>query len=136
MNAARQDLRKRTRDYALRIVKLYAALPNSTVAQVLGKQVLRSGTSVGAQYREGCRAKSNADFINKIEGALQELDETQYWLELIAETKLVKAERMSALHEETEELIAMFVAMAKGVKEKTRMLKKKGVIPHPSALIP
>src|SRR6476620_9453084 len=129
MNAARQDLRKRTKDYALRIVKLYAALPNSTVAQVLGKQVLRSGTSVGAQYREGCRAKSNADFINKIEGALQELDETQYWLELIAETKLVKAERMNALREETEELIAMFVAMAKGVKEKTRMLKKKGVIP-------
>jgi len=136
MNAARQDLRKRTKDYALRIVKLYAALPNGTVAQVLGKQVLRSGTSVGAQYREACRAKSNADFINKIEGALQELDETQYWLELIAETNLVKAERMNALQEETEELIAMFVTMAKAVKEKTRMLKKKGVIPHPSALIP
>ena len=136
MNAARQDLRKRTKDYALRIVKLYAALPNGTVAQVLGKQVLRSGTSVGAQYREACRAKSNADFINKIEGALQELDETGYWLELIAETNLVKAERMNALQEETEELIAMFVTMVKGVKEKTRMLKKKGVIPHPSALIP
>ena len=136
MNAARQDLRKRTKDYALRIVKLYAALPNGTVAQILGKQVLRSGTSVGAQYREACRAKSNADFINKIEGALQELDETGYWLELIAETNLVKAERMNALQEETEELIAMFVTMVKGVKEKTRMLKKKGVIPHPSALIP
>ena len=136
MNAARQDLRKRTKDYALRIIKLYAALPNDAVAQVLGKQVLRSGTSVGAQYREACRAKSNADFINKIEGALQELDETQYWLELIAETNSVKAERMNALKEETEELIAMFVTMVKGVKEKTRMLKKKGVIPHPSALIP
>ena len=107
MNAARQDLRKRTRDYALRIVKLYGALPNGAVAQVLGKQILRSGTSVGAQYREAARAKSNADFINKIEGALQELDETQYWLELITETNLVKAQRMSALQEETEELIAM-----------------------------
>ena len=107
MNAARQDLRKRTRDYALRIVKLYGALPNGAIAQVLGKQILRSGTSVGAQYREAARAKSNADFINKIEGALQELDETQYWLELITETNLVKAERMSALQEETEELIAM-----------------------------
>ena len=136
MNAARQDLRKRTKDYALRIIKLYAALPNDAVAQVLGKQVLRSGTSVGAQYREACRAKSNADFVNKIEGALQELDETGYWLELIAETNLVKAERMNALQEETEELIAMFVTMVKGVKEKTRMLKKKGVIPHPAALIP
>src|SRR4051812_11717840 len=136
MNAARQDLRKRTKDYALRIVKLYAALPNGAVAQVLGKQILRSGTSVGAQYREACRAKSNADFINKIEGALRELDETQYWLELIAETNLVKAERMSALQKETEELIAMFVTMVKGVKEKTRMHKKKGIILHPSAFIP
>jgi len=136
MNAARQDLRKRTKDYALRIVKLYAALPNGAVPQVLGRQILRSGTSVGAQYREACRAKSNADFINKIEGALRELDETQYWLELIAETNLVKAERMSALQKETEELIAMFVTMVKGVKEKTRMLKKKGIILHPSAFIP
>ncbi len=83
----RQDLRKRTKDFALRIVKLYSALPKSSVAQVLGKQILRSGTSVGAQYREACRAKSNADFVNRIEGALQELDETLYWLELIGESK-------------------------------------------------
>ena len=76
MNASRQDLRKRTKEFALRIIKLYAALPKSTEAQVIGKQLLRSGTSVGAQYREACRAKSNADFISKIEGGLQELDET------------------------------------------------------------
>jgi len=132
----RQDLRKRTKDFALRIVKLYGALPKSAVAQVLGKQILRSGTSVGAQYREACRAKSNADFVTKIEGALQELDETQYWLELIAETNLINPERLKGLLDETEELIAMFVTMVKGVKEKTRVLKKKGVIPHPSALIP
>lgn len=61
----RQDLRKRTKEFALRIIKLYAALPKSTEAQVLGKQVLRSGTSVGAHYREACRAKSNADFTAK-----------------------------------------------------------------------
>ena len=133
---SRQDLRKRTKEYALRIVKLYAVLPNSAVGQVLGKQVLRSGTSVGAQYREACRAKSNADFITKIEGALQELDETQYWLELIGETNLVKPDRLRDLLDETEELIAMFVTMVKGVNEQTRTLKKKGVIPHPSALIP
>ena len=132
----RQDLRKRTKDYALRIVKLYAALPNGASAQVLGKQILRSRTSVGAQYREACRAKSNADFINKIEGSLQELDETQYWLELIAETSIVKPDRLASLQDETEELIAMFVTMVKGVKEKQKMLKKKGIIPHPSALIP
>jgi four helix bundle protein len=67
----RQDLRKRTKEFALRIIRLYAALPKTTEAQVLGKQVLRSGTSVGAHYREACRAKSNADFISKIEGALR-----------------------------------------------------------------
>jgi len=134
--SVRQDLRKRTKDYALRIVKLYAALPKSAVGQVLGKQVLRSGTSVGAHYREACRAKSNADFINKIEGALQELDETLYWLELIGEVQIVKEARLDSLREETEQLIAMFVTMVKGVKEKAKVLKNKGVIPHPSALIP
>lgn len=83
------DLRQRTKDFALRIIKLYVALPKTTEAQVLGKQILRSGTSVGAQYREGCRAKSNPDFISKIEGALQELDETCYWLELIAKPRFL-----------------------------------------------
>jgi four helix bundle protein len=71
--AQRQDLGKRTKDFALRIIRLYAALPKTTEAQVIGKQVLRSGTSVGAHYREARRAKSDADFISKIEGALQEL---------------------------------------------------------------
>jgi len=134
--SSRQDLRKRTKDFALRIVRLYAALPKNAIAQVLGKQILRSGTSVGAQYREACRAKSNADFISKIEGALQELDETLYWLEMIAESGVVAASRLDSLRKEAEELIAMFVTIVKGVKEKTRMLKRKGVIPHPSALIP
>ena len=133
---SRQDMRKRTKDFALRIVLVYAALPKNAIAQVLGKQILRSGTSVGAQYREACRAKSNADFISKIEGALQELDETLYWLEMIAESGVVAASRLDSLRKEAEELIAMFVTIVKGVKEKTRMLKRKGVIPHPSALIP
>src|SRR5437016_2278810 len=97
----RQDLRTRTKEFALRIVRLYAALPKGTIAQVLGKQILRSGTSVGAQYREACRAKSNADFINKIEGALQELDETLYWLDLIGESKVVSAARLESLKAET-----------------------------------
>ena len=79
----KQDLKERTKAFALRIIRLYAALPKTTEAQVLGKQVLRSGTSVGAHYREAQRAKSNADFIGKIEGGLQELEETAYWLELL-----------------------------------------------------
>lgn len=72
----RQDLKERTKCFALRLVRLYSSLPKTTEAQVLGKQFLRSGTSFGAHYREAKRAKSDADFINKMEGTLQELDET------------------------------------------------------------
>jgi four helix bundle protein len=112
----RQDLKVRTKQYALRIVRLYVALPKRTEAQVLGKQLLRSGTSVGAHYREACRAKSDADFINKIEGALQELEESAYWLELIAEANLFPTSRIASLMKETNELIAMFVTMVRNTK--------------------
>lgn len=78
MNEKNNDLRERTTDFALRIVRMYSSLPKSTEAQTLGKQALRSGTSVGAQFRESQRAKSDADFINKLEGCLQEADETAY----------------------------------------------------------
>ena len=115
-----QDLRARTKAFALRILKLYSALPKSTEAQILGKQVLRSGTSVGAHYHEACRAKSNADFVSKIEGALQELDETTYWLELICAARIVEEKRLKPLRNESEELIAMFVTMVKGVKNRGR----------------
>ena len=114
----RQDLRARTKQYALRIVRLYIALPKKTEAQVLGKQLLRSGTSVGAHYREACRAKSNPDFINKIEGALQELEESTYWLELLAEAGVVVASRLEPLLRETSELTAIFVTMARNTKSK------------------
>jgi len=70
------DLKVRTRDYALSVIKLFAELPKRTEAQIIGRQLLRSGTSAGAQYREATRAKSNADFISKIEGSLQELEES------------------------------------------------------------
>src|SRR5688572_19931754 len=112
-SVGRQDLRKRTKDFAIRIIKLYAALPKTTEGQVIGKQILRSGTSVGAHYREACRAKSNADFISKIEGGLQELDETLYWLELLTAAEIVPAGRLQPLESETNELIAMFVSMVR-----------------------
>jgi len=114
----RQDLSARTKAFALRIIRLYAALPKTTVAQVIGKQFLRSGTSVGAHYREARRAKSDADFISKIEGGLQELDETVYWLELLAESGVIKMERLQPLLDEADELIAVFVTMVKNVKGK------------------
>jgi len=116
----RQDLRMRTKTFALRIIRLYVALPKTIEAQVLGKQLLRSGTSIGAHYRESQRAKSDADFINKIEGSLQELEETGYWLELLAEAGIVAEERLKPLHDETEELIAIFVTMVKKVKERMK----------------
>src|ERR671933_233093 len=112
----KQDLRARTRAFALRIVKLYAALPKSTEAQVLGKQVLRSGTSVGAHYHEASRAKSDADFINKIEGSLQELDETIYWFDLITEPGIFPEARLKPLRDEAEELMAIFVTIVKRMK--------------------
>jgi four helix bundle protein len=114
----KQDMRERTKAFALRIIRLYGALPKTTEAQVIGKQILRSGTAVGAHYRQAQRTKSDADFINKIEGGLQELEETAYWLELLAESGIISAERLKPLQTETEELTAIFVTIVKKVKEK------------------
>jgi four helix bundle protein len=104
------DLRVRTKKFALRVIKLYQSLPKTGETEVIGKQVLRSGTSVGAQYREACRAKSPADFVNMMGGALKELDETAYWLELLVEGEILPAVKLSDLHKETDELIAIFVS--------------------------
>lgn len=104
------DLRERTKKFALRIIKVYQNLPKTGEAQVLGKPVLRSGTSVGAQYREACRAKSPADFVNMMGGGLKELDETAFWLELLVEGGIVPATKLADLHKETDELIAIFVS--------------------------
>jgi four helix bundle protein len=110
------NLKDRTKDFALRIINLYSALPKKTEAQIIGKQVLRSGTSVGAQFREGIRSKSKADLINKLEGSLQELEETQYWLELIIESDLIDKKRIEPLYKESEEIIAIFVTIVKKLK--------------------
>jgi four helix bundle protein len=113
-----QDLKDRTSEFALRIIRMYVRLPKLTEAQVLGKQVLRSGTSVGAQYREGHRAKSDADVINKFEGVLQELDETDYWLSLLVKAGIVPATTLEPLIKETNELIAIFVTIVTKIKKR------------------
>ncbi len=118
-----KDLRDRTKKFALRIIKLCQSLPKSGEAQVIGKQVLRSGTSVGAQYREACRAKSPADFVNMLGGALKELDETAYWLELLVESEIVPAAKLTDLQKETDELIAIFVS---SINTSKRNHSKKG----------
>ncbi|MBM4260434.1 MAG: four helix bundle protein [Deltaproteobacteria bacterium] len=114
------DLRERTKKFALRIVRLFTALPRRTEAQVIGRQLLRSGTSVGAHYREAQRAKSVADFISKLEGALQELDETSYWLELLEDSKIVTVERLRNLRNECDQLTAILVTIVKNTKAKRR----------------
>jgi len=115
------DLRVRTKKFALRIIKLYQSLPKSGEAQVIGKQVLRSGTSVGAQYREACRAKSPADFVNMMGGALKELDETAYWLELLVEGEIFPAAKITELQKETNELTAIFISSINTSKRNLKM---------------
>jgi four helix bundle protein len=110
-------LAQRTKQFALRAIKAFCALPKTTEAQVLRKQFLRSATSVGAHYREARRAKSDADFVSKVEGALQELDEAAYWLELLAESGIFPSARLQGLLDETDELIAILVTIAKSAKD-------------------
>ena len=117
-NEVPQDLRTRTSDFGLRIVRLYVSLPKTTEAQVIGKQVLRSGTSIGAHYREGHRAKSDADIVNKFESALQELDETDYWLELLIKAGIVSADKLEPLIRETGELLAIFTTIVTKIKKR------------------
>ncbi|MBI4326790.1 MAG: four helix bundle protein [Chloroflexi bacterium] len=107
------DLGPRTKTFAQRIIRLYAALPKETAAQVLGKQVLRSGTSVGANYREANRARSKAEFISKIGDCLKEADETLYWLELLLEENFMPTRRLQPLVVEANELVAIFSTISK-----------------------
>jgi four helix bundle protein len=104
------DFKKRTKLYALRIIRLFEALPKNGICAVLGRQLLRSGTSVGANYRAACRAKSRADFIAKLENVEEECDETLYWLELLIESGQIRLSRVSNLLKEGDELMALVVS--------------------------
>ena len=113
MQNAERDLAARTKSFARRIIRLYVALPREPVAQVLGKQALRSGTSLGANYREADRARSKAEFISKIGDCLKEADETLYWPELMSEEQLVVPKRLAPLIKEANELVSIFVTVSK-----------------------
>lgn len=118
MNAERNErLEFRTKQFALDIIRLYSNLPRTTVAQVLGRQLLRLGTSVGAQYREAKRAKSVADFVSKMEGSLQEIEETCYWLDLLVESNTSAGTEIASVMTEADELTAMFVASVRTAKK-------------------
>ena len=113
------DLRIRTKKFALRIIRLYSSLPRQTEAQVIGRQIIRSGTSVGANYREAFRARSKAEFIAKVGECLKEVEETSYWLELLIEAEIVPAKKLQGLIEESSELTAIFVTSLINAKRKT-----------------
>lgn len=112
-----EDLSTRTKTFSLRIIKLFSSLPKTIEAQVIGKQLLRSGTSVGAQYHEGKRARSKAEFIAKIDGGLQELEESIYWMELLIESGIVGEKLLLDLLKEANELIAILVTISKNTKK-------------------
>lgn len=117
MSEQRRDLKLRTKAFALRIIRMYSALPKSnTVAQVLGRQVLRSGTAVAANYREASRGRSKAEFIAKIGDCLKEIEETEYWLELLVDSGCLAAAKLADLLDETRQLIAIFTTIDKSSK--------------------
>ena len=114
------DLKKRTKVFALEIIKMVDLLPNSKISHVIANQILRSATSVGANYRAVTRAKSDKDFINKLKICEEESDETIYWLELIEEAGLLKNETIQTLLKEADELTAIFVASINTKKAKMK----------------
>jgi four helix bundle protein len=108
----------RTRKIALEILELVESLPRSRTADVIGRQLLRSGTSIGANYRAACRGKSKADVISKLAIVEEEADETIYWLELLVESKIVQPSRVNLLMKECNEIVAMIVASIKTLRGK------------------
>jgi len=119
--ADKYDLRKRTKAFALRVIRLFTSLPNTPVARTIGGQLLRSGPSVGAHYREAIRGRSSAEFVSKLEGGMQELEETIYWIELLVDAEIVPESRLADLLTEADELMAIFAASAKTAKERIQV---------------
>jgi four helix bundle protein len=115
-----EQMKERTKAFALRIVKLADALPRGRAASVIGDQLLRSGTSVAANYRSVRRARSRADFLNKLGVVEEESDETGFWLEMLADAGLVKSSRLTALRTECNEITAIVVAMIKTAKTRRK----------------
>jgi len=104
------ELRNRTKAFALRVIRLYRSLPSNGEAQVMGKQLLRCGMSVAANYRAACRSRSRAEFASKLGIVVEEADESMFWLELLADSGVVRSERLNELHSEARELTALFTA--------------------------
>jgi four helix bundle protein len=111
-----EGLKTRTKSFALRIIRLVDGVPRTPTGQIIGRQLLRSATSVGANYRAACRAQSRAEFAAKISIVVEEADETLYWLELLKESDLIASGRLAPLLQEANELVAIAVSSRKTAK--------------------
>lgn len=127
----REEMKRRTKAYALRVLKLTESLPHEKSADVIGKQLLRCATSVGANYRAACRAKSTADFISKLAIVEEEADESMYWIELLVESGLVKQSLIENLLDEANQILSIIVSAIKTTKEKRN---PKSEFPNPKSL--
>ena len=114
----RDELKQRTKIFALRVIKVYQSLPKTTEAQIIGKQLLRSATSVAANYRAACRARSQAEYFSKISIVIEEADETMFWLELLWESNISKQELLQNLYDENEEILKIVVVSRKNSQKK------------------
>jgi four helix bundle protein len=133
-----EELKARTKAFALRAIKLVDAMPRSLAAQVIGRQLLRSATSLGANYRAACRAQSHAEFAAKLSIVVEEADETVYWLELLRESGLLKPERLVKILKEANELVAIAVASRKTAKAgglKQRNPRSLSIVNRQSAIV-
>lgn len=126
-----EEMKSRTKQFALRVIKLVENLPDTKTSTVIGKQLLRSGTSVGAKYRAACRVKSTPDFINKLAIVEEEADESMYWIELLIESNQIKQNLVENLHNETNEILSIVVSAIKTSKEKRN---PNSQIPNPKSI--
>jgi len=117
LDSRTEELRERTKQFALRIVQVFRSLPRGGEAQIIGNQLLRSGTSVAANYRAACRSRSRTEFIAKIGIVAEEADETAFWIEFLSDAKVMKKARLEKLLSEAHELTAIFTASRKTAKQ-------------------
>src|SRR3954470_22955797 len=115
-----EKMKRRTKQFALRVVRMFKALPRSEESRIMGRQVLRSGTSVGANYRAACRARTVKEFASKIRVAVEEADETGYWLELLIDAEVVRKQRLDPLRKECDELLAILAASQHTAERRSR----------------
>lgn len=127
------ELKRRTKEFALRAVRLVDALPQCVSADVLGKQLIRSATSVGANYRSACRGRSTAEFIAKLGIVAEEADESEFWLELISDANLLRPERVESLRQEAGEIVAIVTASIRTTKANSNVKRNVKTVTRPQA---